>query len=191
VPLTAADRVLLQRCLHHEQGAWREFVDRFIGLIYHVIHNTGDLRNQKLRPEDTEDITAEILAQVVANNFALLRRFKGRSSLAGYLTVISRRICVHELNKRSGTPEVPLEEAPAPVNHQPPPAPAEADLETQEEVQRLLTRLTPRDRQVVRMFYIEGKTYDEISADLGMPRNSIGPILSRAREMLRQDTPSS
>jgi RNA polymerase sigma-70 factor (ECF subfamily) len=41
------------------------------------------------------------------------------------------------------------------------------------------------------MFYIEGRTYDEISEELGMPRNSIGPILSRARQQLRQDTPSS
>ena len=48
-----------------------------------------------------------------------------------------------------------------------------------------------RERQVVRMFHIEGKTYDEISTDLGIPRNSIGPILARARGLLRQDSPSS
>jgi len=190
VPLSAADRSLLQRCLSHDAAAWREFVDRFLGLIYHVIQSTTQLRSNPLSPEDVEDLAAEILLQVVAKDFAVLRRFQGRSSLAAYLTVIARRTCIHELAKRAGVSSLP---APAPKpaalgNHDvEQPAPGNADLENMEEVQRLLNRLPPRDRQVVRMFYIEGKTYDEIAAELGISRNTIGPILTRARDQLRQD----
>ena len=35
--LTAVDRLLLKRCLKHEPGAWREFVDRFLGLIFGLL----------------------------------------------------------------------------------------------------------------------------------------------------------
>ena len=49
--LTAVDRTLLQRCLNKEPGAWNDFVDRFLGLIYHVIHYTAHLRSVPLRPE--------------------------------------------------------------------------------------------------------------------------------------------
>ena len=35
------------------------------------------------------------------------------------------------------------------------------------------------------MHYIEGRSYEEISAELNIPVNSIGPILSRARKKLR------
>src|SRR5205807_1713833 len=38
VPLTPLDRDLLKRCLNHEPGSWNDFVDRFLGLIYHVIN---------------------------------------------------------------------------------------------------------------------------------------------------------
>ena len=43
-----------------------------------------------------------------------------------------------------------------------------------------------QDAAVVRGYHLEGKTYHEISRDLGLPMNSIGPMLSRARQRLRQ-----
>src|SRR5207302_9111189 len=108
VALTNVDRTLLQRCLTHQPGAWNDFVDRFLGLIYHVIHHTAHMRSSPLRPEDTEDLAAEILLQIVANDYAVLRQFRGQSSLATYLSVIARRICVHELAQRAAAREVQL-----------------------------------------------------------------------------------
>jgi RNA polymerase sigma-70 factor (ECF subfamily) len=35
------------------------------------------------------------------------------------------------------------------------------------------------------MYYLEGRSYEEISGQLGIPVNSIGPLLSRARQRLR------
>src|SRR5213076_1831799 len=119
--LTPKDRDLLKRCLHHEPGAWNDFVDRFLGLIYHVIHHTAHLRSMPLRPEDTEDLAAEVLLQLVANDYAVLRQFKGNSSLATYLTVIARRICVHELARRGAAREVqPGPQADAEADEGPP-----------------------------------------------------------------------
>src|SRR5262249_27383339 len=68
--LTSVDRALLQRCLQHDTGAWNDFVDRFLGLIYHVIHYTSHLRSAPLSPEEVEDIAQEVLLQVVANDYA-------------------------------------------------------------------------------------------------------------------------
>src|SRR5438477_2184917 len=106
VALTNLDRDLLKRCLGHQAGAWNDFVDRYLGLIYHVVHHTSHLRSVPLRPEDTEDLAAEVLLQIVANDYAVLRQFRGNSSLATYLTVVARRICVHELARRAAAREV-------------------------------------------------------------------------------------
>jgi len=106
VALTPVDRDLLKRCLAHQPGAWNDFVDRFLGLIYHVVHHTSHLRSAPLKPEDTEDLAAEVLLQIVQNDYAVLRQFKGHASLATYLTVITRRICVHELARRAAAREV-------------------------------------------------------------------------------------
>ena len=58
-------------------------------------------------------------------------------------------------------------------------------LERQEEVLKLLRRLPSKEREVVRLFYLEGRTYEEISAALNMPVNTIGPVLSRAKKRLK------
>jgi RNA polymerase sigma-70 factor (ECF subfamily) len=63
-------------------------------------------------------------------------------------------------------------------------------LESLEEVEKLLGRLPSRERKVVRLHYLEGRSYEEISTDLSIPVNSIGPILSRARKKLRSGVKS-
>jgi RNA polymerase sigma-70 factor (ECF subfamily) len=178
----------LQRCYRHEPGAWNDFVDRFLGLIYHVIRHTSYLRSTPLKPEDIEDLAAEVLLQIVANDYAVLRQFRGQSSLATYLTVIARRTCVHELARRAAAREVqtrPDGIAPEPEAEEP--VRTQAGLENLEEVQKLLSKLPGREREVVRLRYLEGRSYEEISTQLHLPVNNIGPILSRARKRLRKD----
>jgi RNA polymerase sigma-70 factor (ECF subfamily) len=189
VALTPPDRDLLKRCLQHEPGAWNDFVDRFLGLIYHVIHHTAHLRSVPLRPEDTEDVAAEILLQLVAKDYNVLRQFRAKSSLPTYLTVVARRICVQELARRAAAREV----QPRDDNHLDSveseasgPPPAGVGLETLEEVGRLLKQLPAREREVVRLYYLEGRTYEEIATELNVPVNSIGPVLSRARKKMRK-----
>ena len=190
--LTALDRDLVKRCLHKEPGAWNDFVDRFLGLIYHVIHHTAHLRSVPLRPEDTEDLAAEVLLQIVNNDYATLRQFRGQSSLATYLTVIARRTCVQELARRAMAREIqPKVDGHRAPQEEPEEAPkAASGLEMLEEVGKLLEKLPAKERKVVRLFYIEGRGYEEIATELNIPVNSIGPILSRAKKKMRQDTKS-
>jgi RNA polymerase sigma-70 factor (ECF subfamily) len=190
VALTPVDRTLLQRCLNHHAGAWNDFVDRFLGLIYHVVSHTAHLRSTPLRPEDAEDLAAEILLQIVSNDYAVLRQFKGNSSLATYLAVIARRICVHELARRGAVQEAQHSDG-RPLAEVEEPPKAEVGLESLEEVEKILGKLPGRDREVVRLYYLEGRSYEEISTQLHIPVNTIGPILSRARKKLRKDVKSA
>ena len=186
-PFTAVDRALLKRCLNKDPGSWNDFVDRFLSLIYHVIGYTAHLRSTKLAPEDVEDIAAEVLLKIVANNFKVLREFRGDASLATYLSVIARRICIQELVRRQGVKdaikrgesvvaEPDADDAPAAVK----------GMERLEEVERLLKRLNGREREIVRLYYLEGRTYEEISTETDVPVNTIGAVLSRARKKLRE-----
>lgn len=187
VALSEIDRTLLERCLQGKPRAWEDFVDRFLGLVIHVVGHTAQARSVRLTPEDRDDLCAEVFLAIIRRDFALLRNFRGQSSLATYLTVVSRRIVVKELLARRSTS--PLGEAPAQHAAQTVPDPhpgAEQRLSNQEEVERLLDGLPETEAQVVRMYHLEGKSYQEISSALGMSQNSVGPILSRARDKMRR-----
>ena len=190
--LTGLDRSLLDRCLKRDGSAWCEFVDRYSGLFVHVIHHTAQARSVKLTESDTDDLCAEIFVAILADNFAILRRFRGESSLATYLTVIARRIIVREVINRR------LSEAMGHVkshNFNVQMAQAEhsevARIDNEELVHQMLAGLPDSDANVIRQFHLEGKSYREIGELLGIPENSIGPTLSRARERLRQSMSAS
>lgn len=185
--LTQHDQRLLTRCLAQEPGAWKDFVDRFMGLFVHVIQHTAYCRSVRLTQDDVDDLCADVFVTLVENDFAPLRRFKGNSSLATYLTVIARRIVVRQIAARRKAEALghvsahgkSIQRADA-VVHQ------NAPLETREEIQQLMDTLHPRDAMAVRMSYLEQKSYAEIAAELKIPENSVGPILSRAREKLNE-----
>jgi RNA polymerase sigma-70 factor (ECF subfamily) len=184
VGLIARDRELIKRCLSHEPGAWNDFVDRFLGLVYHVVQHTADMRSYLLSAEDKEDIASHVLMKMVENDYHALKQFRGKSSLASYLTVIARRTCVNELANRSQMKEREAK-ADEHVTEARPNSKPKAGLETLEEVGKLLKKLPNRERAVVRLFYLEGRSYEEISTELNIPVNSIGAILARARKKLR------
>jgi len=185
-PFTSVDRDLLRRCLNKEAGSWNDFVDRFLSLVYHVIGYTAHLRSVRVSPEDKEDIAAEVLLKIVEKDFLVLREFRGHASLATYLTVISRRIAIRELARRQKVKEgiargdVRFEELEADGD-----LVAAKGIEKLEEVERLLRRLKGREREIVRLYYLEGRAYEEISIATDVPVNTIGAVLSRARKKLR------
>lgn len=185
--LSEIDRNLLERCLQRKPRAWEDFVDRFIGLVIHVINHTAQARSIRLSPHDRDDLTSEIFLNLLKDDFAILRHFRGQSSLATYLTVVARRIVVKELLRQK--PASRLAEA---IGKRAAPSPAGArpgldqGITNREEVERLLEGLQDSEARIVRMYHLEGKSYQEISAATGIAENSIGPILSRARGKLRR-----
>ena len=185
--LSEIDRNLLERCLQRKPRAWEDFVDRFMGLVVHVVNHTARARSVRLSAADRDDLCAEVFLAVVNNDFSLLRNFRGRSSLATYLTVVARRIVVKELLSRMSASLLGDDPSSHDAQNVPAPdAPVEERLADREEVERLLGGLHDTEAQVVRMYHLEGLSYQEIGAAVGMPENSIGPILSRARNKLRR-----
>ena len=175
--LSDIDRNLLDRCLARKPRAWEDFVDRFTGLVIHVVNHSARSRSIMLTGPDREDLTAEVLLAIVNNDFAVLRHFRGKSSLATYLTVVARRVVVRKLVETRASSS--LGDVAASENG------SEQRITDREEVSQLLDQLDGSEAAVVRMYHLEGKTYQEISRTTGMPTNSVGPMLSRARAKLR------
>jgi RNA polymerase sigma-70 factor (ECF subfamily) len=186
VALTEIDRNLLTRCLTNQPDAWRDFVDRFLGLFVHVVNHTAQARSVPVTPDLVDDLCAEVFVRLLDNDFAILRRFKGHSSLATYLTVVARRIVVKEIARRRmaeamGHVGAHAAETPSENHH-------ERRIEDRDEVERLLAGLSPPDAEIVRRYHIQGKSYRDISRELGVPENTVGPTLSRARQRMRERT---
>jgi RNA polymerase sigma-70 factor, ECF subfamily len=189
--LSDIDRNLLERCLDHRPRAWEDFVDRYMGLVVHVVNHSAQAKSIRLTTEDREDLVGAVFLGIVKDDFAVLRHFRGESSLATYLTVIARRIVVHELVKNKQNSRLSLAKLdgvaadPVSANGAPGHGGVEQRLSDRDQIERLLEELDGTEAQIVRMYHLEGKSYEEISTAVGMPENSVGPTLSRARRKMR------
>ncbi|SMP37701.1 RNA polymerase sigma-70 factor, ECF subfamily [Neorhodopirellula lusitana] len=187
--LSDVDRQLLQRCLDREPRAWQNFVDRFVGLVVHVVHRTTSGRGLSIDEATRDDFVAEVFLVLIRHDFAVLRRFRRQCSLATYLTVIARRVVVRKIQEMTQEPAASANGADfdsfAEGNGQASSPNHEIQrIENAEVVENLMTRLDDREANVVRMFHLEGKSYQEISQAVGLNENTIGPLLNRARQKM-------
>jgi RNA polymerase sigma-70 factor (ECF subfamily) len=184
--LSEIDRNLLQQCLARTPRSWEDFADRFLGLVVHVIHHTAQSRSIRLTPEDREDLAADVFLTILDGDFAVLRHFRGESSLATYLTVIARRVVVRRLLERKSAASLheSADEVPATADHSA--AATQQRITDRDQVEQLMQGLNGAEAEVVRLYHLEGKSYQEISQQIGIPVNSIGPTLSRARAKMRR-----
>ena len=185
MPLCDIDRQLIDRCLRKEPGAWNDFVDRYMGLIYHVIHHVSHARSIALSAADIEDIAAEIFLAIVDDDYGVLKRFNGMSALPTYLTVVARRVCVKEVIKRHREAELGHTNAHRAIVGEDGSGEAES-IASAEEVERMLELLSDREAEVVRLYHLKYLNYRQIAKQLNIPENSVGPILAKARQSLRR-----
>ena len=182
MPLSNVDRKLLTHCFQKRPFAWESFVDRFLTLIVFAVKHTARRRQIALTEHDAFDVVSDVFLSLMRDDFAALRRFRGKSSLATYLTVVTRRVVVRKL-VRINRGQVPLSIATA--------QPAELlaiNLEsaTPAEIDSMLSVLDPLEASVVRMFHLEQKTLEQISEATGIAPASIGPLLLDAVRKMQQ-----
>lgn len=167
------DLELIQRCLSRDRQAWESLVDRSLRIVVQVVRHTARSRGMSIPAADQDDLVAEVFLELCKNDLATLRRFRGGSSFSTYLTVIARRVIVKNLVKRPSLSSRSLEVAARP-----------AATDSLAELTELLEHLNQTEATLVRLHHLEGRSYQEISRQTGVPENSIGPTLSRARDKM-------
>jgi RNA polymerase sigma-70 factor (ECF subfamily) len=150
-----------------------------------VIDHTARSRGILVSPEDREDLCAQVFLEIIKSEFAVLRHFRRQSSLATYLTVVARRVVVHALVARRSSERVAMAQVRAQAQAGGS-EPADDRFVDRDEIERLLRELDAVEADVVRMYHLEGKSYQEIGSAVGISENSVGPMLSRARDKMRR-----
>jgi len=183
------DLRLVRRLVTGDPSAWRTLVERFQRLVVARVLATAHELNRPITPLDAEDLCAEVFSRLVADNYAALRRFEGRSTLSTWLCVITRRIALRRLSVAVREPSRPAAHALS-FDSLPSPAGVEPLMAMITDEDRALlaagmAQLGQRHQQLARMFYVDGCSYRQISEQLQMPINSIGPTLARIHEKLR------
>lgn len=177
---------LLDRCVRRLPSAWEEFLSRYRIVLERAARATLLRVVGSVRDDDVEAVVETTLMALVKDEFAALKSFAGRSSLAGYLQAITTKVGLNHLRteRRKGWLRFrPLDAAAdAPAEE---PTIIEEDPQRLAALQRALEQLPPRDRLILKLFHLDGAGYKEIAALMGLSMNAVSPALIRARQKIR------
>lgn len=127
-----------------------------------------------------EDMAQEVFIRI----WKALPGFRGQSALSTWIYAITRNTCLTALKKGAAKRESSLEEPnvarAAEEAGVPPARHAEID------VLRFLDQLPERHRQVLRLYYMEEKSYEEVASLLEWPMGTVKTYLHRARKELAE-----
>ena len=175
---------LLSRCVRRLPSAWEEFLDRYRRVLERAARATLLRVVGSVRDDDVEAVVEATLLMMVKDDFAALRSFAGRSSLAGYLQAITTKVGLNHLRteRRKGWLRFrPLDAA----ADSPAEEPAPEDPQQLAALRRALDQLPRRDQLILKLFHLDGAGYKEIAALMGLSLNAVSPALIRARQKIR------
>ena len=159
-------------------GAFALLLERFKGKVFRLAISI--MRNET----HAEDVAQDVLVKIWKG----LPAYHGGASLSTWIYTITRNTCFTELKRRDRHPTVSLQEPEMEAASGWIPALQSADPEpgSEMDVASLLTKLPENYRQVITLFYLEQKAYEEVALMLGIPLGTVKTLLFRAKkELLR------
>ncbi len=179
----------MERLLAGDSEAWQTFIASSGRLIRSRVADVASSFGFSQDGASIDDATADVFGSLLANDSAALRAFAGRSSLTTYLAVIATRCATrifarkrHGLRKLQTTEVDELQDEQTELD----PSAGLLKSESRDAIRRHLEDLPWKQREVVRLFHLEGKSYAAISDELSIPIGSIGVTLRRAEAKLRE-----
>ena len=177
VPSTT-DADLVRAAGQGDRQAWDALVERFGGLVWSVA------RAHRLSAADAADVSQTAWLRLVES----LDRIREPDRVGAWLATTTRNECLRVI-RRSGR-QVPTDlevDDDPPASEDPPLDAGVLAGERDQALWRAFESISERCQVLLRMLIADPPpTYEEVSAALGMPIGSIGPIRGRCLDQLRR-----
>ncbi len=184
----AEESILLQRCLANDRRAWDTLVRQYEKCVFRFAFALCHDR------DDAEDISAQVFIRVFQN----LHTFRNEASFSSWLFRIVRNthldMCVRPSWRNTvsldsdGSGDLPVRQSVEREIADPTPGPE--SLSIRHEVMTLLNtavkHLPAYQREVLRLYHGENKSYCEIAEATGLSIGTVKSRINRARAMLRE-----
>lgn len=148
------------------------YKDKVFRLAFSIMHNETQ----------AEDATQDVLVKIWKG----LPGFHRGASLSTWIYIITRNTCLTEIKRRDRHRTVSLQEPELEGDFIPELQSSDPEPGSEMDVESMLAKLPENYRQVITLFYLEQKKYEEAAAMMGIPMGTVKTLLFRARkELLR------
>jgi RNA polymerase sigma factor (sigma-70 family) len=168
---------LLVAAREGDRGAFHEIVSELNPLLWHVA------RSQGLDRDSSADVVQSTWLSLV-RSMASIREPK---ALIGWLVKVTRHEAIRVRDKQRSERSVDTEEFVNLPGADVPPDRRLLDDERRTQLWRAVAKLDPRCQKLLRIVaFVDRPSLEVVSAELGMPKGSIGPTRGRCLAKLRR-----
>jgi len=129
-----------------------------------------------------EDMSQEIFVRI----WKALPGFRGQSSLSTWIYAVTRNTCLTALKRGAAKREISMEEPGVQSAVESASMAGGSPAGASVDVARLVDELPEKYRQVLRLYYMEEKSYEEVARLLDWPMGTVKTYLHRARRQLAE-----
>lgn len=168
---------LLKRIAEGERELFGELVLKHQDFIFNVVSKYVRFE------EEARDLTQDVFLKAYEN----IEKFRGDSKLSSWLYTIAYNLSMNWSERKAGR-ETQLDDEYAETLAAPADITEEVyDRELQlARISEVLAELPEKYQAVIKLYYFEAKSYQEISEALGLPMNTVKVHLLRAKEQIRR-----
>lgn len=149
--------------------AFNLLLDRYQEKVFRLVYSI--LKEAARAEEITQDVFLKM--------WQVLPDYDGRASLSTWLYTISRNTSLSAFRAESYRKTLPIED------YDPPAAHWEAGSQ-EVEINQLLQRLPEMQQQVITLFYLQGRSVEDVAHMLDLPEGTVKSHLHRARRALAE-----
>lgn len=146
---------------------------------------------RRFKPPEVQDAVQEIYARLCADDWRVLRRWRGDAPLPGFIVAVAGNVCKDIIRRRrpvhlfgdDGDDPPEIQDDDSAVD----PEAVSFARQVRECVERAINALSETYQQIIRLRHFEDLSHAEIAARLGKTTGYVGPTLMRAERYLSDE----
>ena len=173
---------LIGRCIKREEKAWIEFIDRFSGLVHYSASRRLKRDGFRFNEQDIQDIVQNVFVNIWEKSE--LAEVRERNKIQAWLSIVGQTSALNFMRKKKE--RLLSEEELFKVENIVSDKGAECRAELIEELENAVEGFPPREKIVLKLNIIHGKTHKEIADFMNIPINTVSTIISRRKKVLKK-----
>ncbi|PIW68637.1 MAG: hypothetical protein COW10_01445 [Candidatus Omnitrophica bacterium CG12_big_fil_rev_8_21_14_0_65_42_8] len=173
---------MIERCIKREEKAWLEFINRFSGLVYYSASQRLRRDGFRFNEQDVQDIVQNVFVDIWEKS--KLVEVRERDKIQAWLSIVGQTRALNFMRKKKERllAEDELFKVENVVSDN-----GETDrLELAEELETAIKPFEPREKIILKLNIIHGKTHKEIAKFMKIPINTVSTIIARRKKFLRE-----
>lgn len=179
--LIQSEAEIIRRCLNKDKKAWNIFIKKYSRLVYWAVRKRLAISGFTYNEADIEDIFQEVFLILFKGDKFL--QLKNAKFLPGWLAMIAANKAVDFMRHKVSLEQNSVFDRPVFRDDT-----FQQELFNQDaaaEIKEIINALSDRERVVISLNLLEGRTHKETARIMGMPVNTVSTIISRTKEKIK------